>query len=117
MIVGTLVRQQKLLFNERGEKTCIADTRKIETKKKRASLASDRPCGMYRKMAPSQAVASKQPRHFWVVGIGRVRGIETWELDQSQRDRKAGNCTNGHTTVPTCFSGQRGDIIVFCRLR
>jgi hypothetical protein len=72
---------------------------------------------MYRKMAPFQAVASKQPRHFWVVGIGRVRGIETWELDQSQRDRKAGNCTNGHTTDPTCFSGQRGDIIVFCRLR
>jgi hypothetical protein len=68
---------------------------------------------MYRKMAPFQAVASKQPRHFWVVGIGRVRGIETWELDQSQRDRKAGNCTNGHTTDPTCFSGQRGDIIVF----
>jgi hypothetical protein len=64
-------------------------------KEKKASLASDRPCSMYTlpKWHPSKLVASKQPRYFWVVGIGRVRGIETWELDQSQRDRKVGNCT------------------------
>jgi hypothetical protein len=49
MIVGALVRQQKLLLNERGESNLYRGYVKNRNEKKRASLASDRPCSMYSK--------------------------------------------------------------------